>query len=116
MVVRFIRLKGVDGLVNIVGRQHFAAGRIYFQDDGLHVLVITGAVELRLNHVHQIVARLVIVMAGNNSVHGDDGDFILRRIVFQKAFLQFGSDFARAGGFEIMVEAQRMHGELPQDN
>jgi len=38
---------------------------------------------LRLDHVHHAVAGLVRRAAGDDAVHGDDGDFVASVIVFE---------------------------------
>ena len=90
-----------DGLVDLVRGHHFAAGRIHFQDDGFDPVILLRAVELRLDHVHHVVAGLVHRMVGDDAVHRDDGDFAARVVVFQQAFFEPRADFARNAGGEI---------------
>ena len=115
VVVGLVRLKRSDGVVNLIRRQHFAAGGIHFQDDGLHALVVAGAVELGLDHVHHVVAAAVKLVAGDDAVHGDDGDFVLRPVVFQNKFVQLWAGLAGGSerlGVETVVKRQHVADEL----
>ena len=78
-------------------------------------MVVARAVELRLDDVHLIVAVVVVFVAGNNSIHRDHRDFILRIVILQKTFFQLRPDLARARGFEIVIEA-RVHRELNENH
>ena len=77
--------------------------------------VVRCAIQLRFDDVHLIIAVVVIIVAGNNAIHRDDGDFILRIVVLQNTFFQLRPDFARAGSFEIVIEAERVRHELTDD-
>src|SRR5438445_13829123 len=83
-----------DGAINLIGGQDFAARGIDFENDHLNFVVIFCVFELGFDQFDHAVAAGIKSMAGDNSLHIDDRDFVAGVIVLSDHFLESRADRA----------------------
>jgi hypothetical protein len=67
-----------DRLVDFIRSQHLAAGGVDLEDDRLHIAVMFRHFQLILDVLHHVHARAINLPAGNDTIHLDHRDFIIR--------------------------------------